>query len=73
MLAGACCKIHPNLKECELEVTIATVLKHAPNRRGGYRFEVRKTVCETYLTIIAIMDFTVHLKFFYDPLNLISH
>ncbi len=40
MLAGACRKIHPTLTECELEGAIASVLKNAPNKKGGYRFEV---------------------------------
>ena len=66
MLAGACRKTHQNLKEYELEVAVATILKHAPNRRGGYKFEVRKTLFVTCTwQLIAIVDFTVHLRFFY--------
>jgi len=35
MLAGACRKIHPTLKEYEFEVAVATILKHAPNKQMG--------------------------------------
>ncbi|KAG1650789.1 hypothetical protein GQR58_027737 [Nymphon striatum] len=39
-LGGACRKIHKQVGEVGFEDAVARALKHAPNKKGGYRFKV---------------------------------
>ena len=41
LLLGAARKIAKNFNEAEFEDKVSTLLKNAPNQKGGYRFQVR--------------------------------
>ncbi|KAG1690269.1 hypothetical protein GQR58_007619 [Nymphon striatum] len=38
--SGACRKLHKQVGEVGFEDAVARALKHAPNKKGGYRFKV---------------------------------
>ncbi|KAG1652725.1 hypothetical protein GQR58_026125 [Nymphon striatum] len=40
---GACRKIHKQVGEVGFEDAVARALKHAPNKKGGYRFKETPT------------------------------
>ena len=48
MAVGACQKLHANIREQEFEEALSESLKHAPNRKGGYRFKLGIIVSSRY-------------------------
>lgn len=51
----ACQKIHTDSKEVKFEDTVASILEHAPNKLGGYRWKVLATVMSSNLSMIILL------------------
>ncbi|KAG1656722.1 hypothetical protein GQR58_023778 [Nymphon striatum] len=69
----ACRKIHKQVGEVGFEDAVARALKHAPNKKGGYRFKVIEIIRNSHTTKFAENNGTgrVGLRGLYYKLNLI--